>query len=240
MADAAQGVPTSIGWRELWRKEDWWAIWLGLGIVAAAIILFANGASLKWIAVVPAKWTSFDQLLAHFSGNWLRYVAQLALWLVSFSVALTALGHKARDFVPAFVLLYLLAIAGAVGAKKEDVSVAITNVVIWAIVMIFALPFLCQALQLPGGVAGAWIGTSEFADAAGLAATQTYSDMMSHDLTIAGSGDQVLWAFTLMKVVGRDVWIGIWAFIMAVVATTRWETVPGGQRPPLAQIWWRF
>ncbi|HXQ66879.1 MAG: hypothetical protein ACHQRJ_20460 [Alphaproteobacteria bacterium] len=35
------------GWHELWRKEDWWAIWLGLGIVVVAYLLFANAFSLK-------------------------------------------------------------------------------------------------------------------------------------------------------------------------------------------------
>ncbi len=32
-----------------------------------------------------------------------------------------------------------------------------------------------------------------------------------------------LQAFVLVKVVGRDIWIGIWAFVLAIVATTRWE-----------------
>jgi hypothetical protein len=27
-----------LRWRELWLKEDWWAIWLGLGIVLIAYI----------------------------------------------------------------------------------------------------------------------------------------------------------------------------------------------------------
>ena len=26
-----------LRWRELWLKEDWWAIWLGLGIVKKII-----------------------------------------------------------------------------------------------------------------------------------------------------------------------------------------------------------
>jgi len=42
-----------------------------------------------------------------------------------------------------------------------------------------------------------------------------------------------------MKVVGRDVWIGIWAFILAIVATTRWE-VETGKKPAASEIWWRF
>jgi hypothetical protein len=43
------------GWRELWLKEDWWAIWLGLVIVAIAYLLFTNGSSLRWLAVTPDR-----------------------------------------------------------------------------------------------------------------------------------------------------------------------------------------
>ncbi len=73
-----------------------------------------------------------------------------------------------------------IAIAGAVGAKKDDAPIAITVVIVWAIAMIFVLPFAAQALHLHAGVGGAWIGTSEFADAAGFAAAQTYGDLASH------------------------------------------------------------
>ena len=351
--------PTTSGWSELWRKEDWWAIWIGLGIVLIAYILFANGDSLKWIAVTPAKWSSFDQLAAHFSGNILRYAAQLGLWLLIFTAATAILGHKPAAFIPAFLLLYLIslaifsvgqwdqankynlepplvallvgmlisnliglprwldagfrvefyvkvgivllgatlpftlivwagpiailqasivsiatflvifwtgralgldkrlcatlgaggavcgvsaaiAIAGAVGAKKEDAPIAITTVILWAIVMIFVLPLVSRALALPTGVAGAWIGTSEFADAAGLAAAQSYGNLAGQVPGIAGTSDQAVFSFTLMKVIGRDVWIGIWAFVLAIIATTRWETNEIGQRPNAAQIWWRF
>ena len=30
-------------WRELWLKEDWWAVWIGLGLVIAGFALFASG-----------------------------------------------------------------------------------------------------------------------------------------------------------------------------------------------------
>ena len=46
--------------------------------------------------------------------------------------------------------------------------------------------------------------------------------------------------FTLMKVVGRDVWIGIWAFVLAIVATTYWEKGTLGRKANAAEIWWRF
>jgi uncharacterized membrane protein YadS len=358
------GIETGVGavaspsWRELLRKEDYWAIWLGLGIVLVAYALFASGASIKWLAVTPAKWSSPAQLGAHFADNALRYVAQFIVWLAIFTVALTTLGHKARDFIPAFALLYLfsvaifalgqwdqasrynlepplvalalgllisnliglprwldagfrvefyiktgivllgatlpltllawagpvailqasivslvtfaviywtgvrlgldrrlaatlgaggavcgvsasIAVAGAVGAKREHAPIAITIVVLWAIAMIFALPLVSRALQLHAGVAGAWIGTSEFADAAGFAAAEAYGNLVGRVEGIAGTPDQTIWAFTLMKVVGRDLWIGVWAFVLAIVATTRWERVPGRSADP-AEIWRRF
>src|ERR1700734_1571112 len=113
-ADSPSAFPASAqsssGWQELWLKEDWWAIWLGLGIVIVAYLLFANGSSIKWIAVTPAKWSTLAQLGAHFAGNFDRYVAQFVLWLAVFSVALGALGHKLRAFVPACVFLYVFSV----------------------------------------------------------------------------------------------------------------------------------
>ena len=355
----AAATPATASWRELFLKEDWWAIWLGLGIVVVAYLFFAGGSSIRWIAVTPAKWSTFDQLAAHFTANFPRYAAQFALWLATFTLALTALGHRPREFIPSFVFLYLIAIAifavgqwdqaskynlepplvalavglvlsnlvglprwldagfrvefyvktgivllgatlpftlvvwagpiailqasivsivtftviyaaaryfgldrrlaatlgaggavcgvsasiavaGAVGAKKQDVSIAIATVIIWAVAMIFLLPLVARALQLHAGVAGAWIGTSEFADAAGFAAAEAYANLAGRVDGIAGTPDQTVWAFTLMKVVGRDVWIGVWAFILAVVATTRWEREETGRTPRAAEIWWRF
>jgi uncharacterized membrane protein YadS len=133
-----------------------------------------------------------------------------------------------------------IAVGGAVGAKKQDISVAISLVVAWAIVMIFLLPLMSRALGLPTGVAGAWIGTSEFADAAGLAAAQAYGGYAGSIPGIAGHADSAVTAFTLMKVIGRDVWIGVWAFVLAFLAATRWERTGVESRASGAEIWRRF
>lgn len=347
------------GWNELWRKEDWWAIWIGVAVVAAAIALFQGGASLRWLAVAPPKWSSFDQVTADLAANRTRYLAQFGFWLLAFSVPLGALGFRLRHFAPAFALLYVtawaifvagqwqraaaynleppllalglgliganllrlprwldagfrgelyvktgivllgatvplslialagpvailqasivslvtfgviflvakrlgldrpfaatlgvggavcgvsaaIAVAGAVGAKKEDTAVTISTVVLWAIAMIFLLPFASRVLGLPTGIAGAWIGTSEFADAAGIAAAQAYGGLAGKVPGIAGTADQAVQAFTLVKVVGRDVWIGIWAVVLAIVSTTRWDTASAGYAPDAREIWRRF
>jgi uncharacterized membrane protein YadS len=57
---------------------------------------------------------------------------------------------------------------------------------------------------------------------------------------IQGTTEHALASFTLMKVIGRDIWIGIWAFVFALIATTRWEVEESGVRPSPREIWWRF
>lgn len=350
------------GWQELWLKEDWWAVWIGLAFVIVSYFLFTKGSSLSWIAVAPGKWSTLPQLGSQLLQNATRYGAEFLLFLVLLGGAAKILGHKLREFFPSFLLVYLLslavfaagswdqasrysieppllalliglflsnvarlpkwldagfrvefyvkigivllgaglpftlilwagptallqasivslatfftiylvgrklgidrrlaailgaggavcgvsaaiAVSGAVRAKKEQPPVAITLVVLWAIVLIFALPFVAKALHLPTGTAGAWIGTSEFADAAGFAAVQSYGNLVAQAgpaSGITGTPEQAVQAYTLIKVIGRDVWIGIWALVLSIVSITLWEHDESGRRPEVAQIWWRF
>lgn len=356
--EAVAHAPGASGWREASGQEDWLAVWLGLGIVVLAALVFKSGGSLTWLTVAPAKWSGFSQLAAQLAADWPRYLAQGAAWLILFTAASLALGIGAAAFVPSFLFVYLLsivifavgswdkaqyynlepplvalvlglaianltgvprwlaggfrvelyiktgivllgatlpftlilwagpvailqasivsivtflviffvatrlgldrrlaatlgaggavcgvsaaiAVAGAVRARKEHPPIAITLVVLWAIVLIFALPIVAEALHLPAGVGGAWIGTSEFADAAGFAAAQTYGGRAAAG-AVGGSADQALWSYTLIKVIGRDVWIGIWALVLSFISVTRWESRTTGARADFGQIWGRF
>lgn len=120
-----------------------------------------------------------------------------------------------------------IAIGSSIKAKKEHVSVTISLVVIYAVVFIFLLSFLIKALDIDAGPAGAWIGTSEFADAAGITAASSF-------------GDDAITSFTLMKVVGRDMFIGVWCFVLAFVSITFWEKRKDGPKAGAKQIVTRF
>jgi hypothetical protein len=39
------------GWSELWQKDDWWAIWLGLGLVIVAIVAYFAAGTASQAAV---------------------------------------------------------------------------------------------------------------------------------------------------------------------------------------------
>jgi uncharacterized membrane protein YadS len=129
-----------------------------------------------------------------------------------------------------------IAVGGAVKAKKDHIAIGIGVVSIWAIIMIFALTFITKAMiptMLSPGEAGAWVGTSEFADAAGFAVVAEIANKY---------GDSAINAFTLMKVIGRDIWIGIWCLVLSIVSVMFWEKQSGGasQRIGAGIIWERF
>ncbi|MFH0809235.1 MAG: putative sulfate exporter family transporter [Pseudomonadota bacterium] len=125
-----------------------------------------------------------------------------------------------------------IAVGAAVNAKKEYIAISSGIVTIWAIIMIFFIPLASRALGLAPGVAGAWVGTSEFADAAGFAAASA----------IPSPNDAPIQAFTLMKVIGRDVWVGIWCFVLSIVSAAVWERGRGksAERVGVGVIWQRF
>lgn len=120
-----------------------------------------------------------------------------------------------------------IAVGSSVRADKREVGYVVSLVVLYALVLIFLLPFLARVMGLDHVVAGAWIGGSELADAAGLAAAAMVSE-------------RAVEAFTLVKL-NRDVMIGVLAFLLALAAVTRWEKGSGGgTRPGVRVIWERF
>src|ERR1700748_1754911 len=93
-------------WQQFWSKEDWWAVWLGLGIVGLAYGFYLSGSSISWIAVSPAKWSTLPQLGEQFSHNGIRYLALLGVCLVLFTIVVSFIGQKPKTFIPAFIFIF--------------------------------------------------------------------------------------------------------------------------------------
>ena len=86
------------------RQEDWWAIWIGLGLVAVAVLLVASGGSIKWIAVAPAKWSHLDEAFTQLRAHASQYLALYGLWAVLLGIGTTAIGFSPARFLPVFTL----------------------------------------------------------------------------------------------------------------------------------------
>ncbi len=341
---------SNAGLKSLYLKEDWWAVWIGLGVVIIALIMYAAGSTIGIINVGFPKFEDWGQMPGLVGPLLPKLVVLYFVMGAVFTGAMTIMGQPAGKFFAGFTVLYIMAIVvqilgswtvmkslnleapvlaliigmllgnflkipdwfnagmrtefyvktgivllgatlpftlimksgpiaflqatviavstflaiywvgahvlklekpfaatlgaggsicgvsasiaigSSVNAKKEHTSISISMVVIWATVMVFLLPILCRAFGLSDGASGAWIGTSEFADAAGIAAAAQF-------------GDGATTTFTLMKVVGRDIFVGIWAFILAIVSVTFWEAKKADgtrQKPSAGVIWERF
>src|SRR5450432_1359320 len=115
MAINASDLPVALrarrGWNVLWTVEDWWSIWIGLGLVAAAVVIYRAGGSPGWLAISPpGKWHSLDALFAHLAKAWPQYAALCALWSGLFGAGARSLGLPLRKFVAAFSALFVLSI----------------------------------------------------------------------------------------------------------------------------------
>src|SRR5471032_254309 len=85
------------------RTEDWWAVWIGLGIIVVAYLLFASGTSIKGLAVAPAKWSSGAQAVTDLGHHLPNYIALFIVFAILFGIAVAALGQQVALFVPGFV-----------------------------------------------------------------------------------------------------------------------------------------
>ena len=77
----------SSRWSDLIRQDDWWAIWIGLGLVVVATALFSGGDSIKWIAVAPQKWSHWSDALAQLREHGSQYAALFVLLASQLTVA---------------------------------------------------------------------------------------------------------------------------------------------------------
>lgn len=103
--------------KDFWRKEDWQAVWIGaILIIAACISIFAGAYDFS--ALKFSTWHLWEDvaerktLLAQFSGVfWVRLARTFIVLAVLFGIGVKLQGEKLRRYLPAFLGLFVLAIA---------------------------------------------------------------------------------------------------------------------------------
>lgn len=354
---------------KLFKTEDYWAIWLGLGIIAVAMLTFWLGGSIKSFVVIPGAWSTFAKVGEDLSKNFIAYLVLFLGFGAVFTFSIWMMGRSIKEFIAGYFIVFLgslaifylagwefmkkwdlgapllalliglvigniirmpkwfntamrteyyiktgivllgatlpltlifqaggiaflqativsvgtwltiflaatrifkldprfgavlgaggavcgvsgsIAIGGAVRADKDHIAIGIGVVSVWAIAMIISLTIVTKFIVPPPGTpvtptdpwyiitpgeAGAWVGTSEYADAAGFAVVAELAQRY---------GEAPIHAFTLMKVIGRDIWVGLWAFILSIVSVMFWEKGDKGDKGGtvgFSVIWERF
>lgn len=124
-----------------------------------------------------------------------------------------------------------IATAAAVGAPAMYATMISSIIVLFAAVEMLVLPFLAKAIFASNSVAaGAWMGLSVKTDGAAAASGQVVSGLFQSEVALNTA---------VMVKVFIDVWIGLIAFLLAVLWVYKVQRQPGGKVSPL-QIWYRF
>ena len=100
----------------LWKKEDWLAIWLGFAVIAVASISVLTGA-FDFTATKFSTWhlwedvSEFKSLAAQFTGSfWLKLVRTFTVLALLFTLGVKLQGGRVREYLPAFAALFVISV----------------------------------------------------------------------------------------------------------------------------------
>jgi uncharacterized integral membrane protein (TIGR00698 family) len=103
-------VTEKFKWSDLWKQEDWQAIWIGFIIIAIASVGVLTGA-FDFSAAKFSTWGNGNSLLAQLNGAFFGKLILTAVVLGAlFTVGNAARGSKAKTYLPAFAGIFALAV----------------------------------------------------------------------------------------------------------------------------------
>ncbi|MGH8754559.1 MAG: putative sulfate exporter family transporter, partial [Burkholderiales bacterium] len=135
-----------------------------------------------------------------------------------------------------------IATGSAIRARPVVPIMVASLVVIFSVVELLILPFLAQAfLSHEPIVAGAWMGLAVKTDGAAVASGAITESLILASASAQGINYQKGWILgtTATVKVFIDIFIGIWAFLLAYIWTTRID-VRTGDKARVSEIWDRF
>ena len=100
----------------LWKKEDWLAVWIGFIIIAAGAVAVLTGA-FDFSAAKFSTWHLWEDvaekksLVDQFTGAfWLKLLRTFVVLGALFTVGVKLQGGKIKEYLPAFAALFVLAV----------------------------------------------------------------------------------------------------------------------------------
>src|SRR5271170_2702434 len=136
-----------------------------------------------------------------------------------------------------------IATGGAIRARPQVPVLVSSLVVIFAVVEVLILPFLAQTfLAHEPLVAGAWMGLAVKTDGAAVAGGGITESLIMAKAAAEGINYQPGWMLSVTATVKVfiDIFIGVWAFILAYIWTNYVNPRPSADKAKAIEIWRRF
>lgn len=214
---------------ELYIKTAIVIMGAGLGVKAAEALGLASAVLFRGLCAIVEAYLIYWAVVYFVSRKYFKFSKE---WAAPLASGISICGVSAA-----------IATGGAIRSRPVVPIMVSSLVVIFAVVELLLLPFLAKvALWTEPMVAGAWMGLAVKTDGAAVASGAIVDGLIrAKALAEAGVNYKEGWILmttTTVKVF-IDVFIGIWAFILAIVWCAKIECKPG-DRVRLGEIWERF
>jgi uncharacterized membrane protein YadS len=200
-----------------------------LGVTAAEKLGLASAVMFRGLCAIVEAYLIYWALVYFIARKYFKFSRE---WAAPLASGISICGVSAA-----------IATGGAIRARPIVPIMVSSLVVIFAVVELLVLPFFAEKfLYREPMVAGAWMGLAVKTDGAAVASGAVADGLVrAKALLVDGVNYKEGWimgAATTVKVF-IDVFIGIWAFILAIIWCTVIDCKPGEKFRP-GQIWERF
>jgi uncharacterized membrane protein YadS len=213
---------------ELYIKTAIVILGASLGVKAAGSVGLASAVLFRGLCAIIEAYLIYWAVVYYIARKYFKFSRE---WAAPLASGISICGVSAA-----------IATGAAIRARPVVPIMVSSLVVIFAVVELLLLPFLAQYfLWTEPLVAGAWMGLAVKTDGAAVASGAIVDSLIrAKALAEAGinyqSGFMVMTATTVKIFI--DIFIGVWAFILAVIWCTKIECTGG--RIKAGEIWERF
>jgi uncharacterized membrane protein YadS len=227
-------LPGFASWMNEAIRPEWYIktaiVILGgfLGITAAEKLGLATSLMFRGLAAIIEAYLIYWAVVYFVARKWFGFSRE---WAAPLASGISICGVSAA-----------IATGSAIRARPVVPIMVASLVVIFAVVELLILPFAANIfLSQEPMVAGAWMGLAVKTDGAAVASGGIAESLILASAAARGTNFQKGWILgttTTVKVF-IDVFIGIWAFILAYIWTTYIDVRPG-EKARVSEIWQRF
>jgi len=199
-----------------------------LGLTAAQQLSFATTLMFRGLAAIIEAYLIYWAVVYYVARKYFKFSRE---WAAPLASGISICGVSAA-----------IATGSAIRARPVVPIMVSSLVVIFAVVELMVLPFVAHAL-LPNDpmVAAAWMGLAVKTDGAAVASGAITESLYLGAAAASGMKYEAGWILgttTTVKIF-IDIFIGVWAFILAYIWTTR-INVRQGDKARAREIWERF
>src|SRR5436190_10514627 len=228
-------VPGLAAWMKEAIRPEWYIktaiVILGgfLGITAAEKLSLATSLMFRGFAAIVEAYLIYWAVVYYIARKWFGFSRE---WAAPLASGISICGVSAA-----------IATGSAIRARPVVPIMVASLVVIFAVVELLILPFAAQTfLSHEPLVAGAWMGLAVKTDGAAVASGAIAESLILASNAAEGVNYAKGWILgtTATVKIFIDIFIGIWAFILAYIWTNHIEVRTAGDKARIGEIWERF